>query len=116
MEKKSSNWEFPPDMGCLLMGPLFLAIVCFVVANFVLITTNTLNSANVLKIFYAALAFAGVGAVLHFIARLPLYRRGRFWTVGPRELDRTHRKIYWLAYLFVLAAFGLIAIAWFRTR
>jgi hypothetical protein len=41
------------------------------------------------------------GVVLLFIARLPLYRQGRFFTTGPRLLDASHRQIYRWSYRFL---------------
>ncbi|HXC98467.1 MAG TPA: hypothetical protein VN048_03935 [Verrucomicrobiae bacterium] len=111
MEKKSSNWYVPPDILVHFALPL-IAIISLLTVPLV----SDLENGDALKIYFAGLGFAAVGTILLFIARLPLYRRGRFWTVGPRELDRTHRKLYWTAYLFVLAAFGLLAIAWLRTH
>jgi hypothetical protein len=50
-----------------------------------------------------------------FLARLPLYRARRFWTVGPRQLDRKHRRYYWLAYVAVTVSLLLLWIVWLRT-
>jgi hypothetical protein len=74
-----------------------------------------LQSANLATLYYSALGLAVVGAVLLFFARLPLYRKGRFWAIRPGELNKTHRRLYWLAYLIILAGLGLLGIVWLRT-
>ena len=54
-----------------------------------------------------------IGAMLLFVARLPLYKEGSFWTIGPKRLNRKHRRIYWLAWVFVAASlllFGLVLL------
>jgi hypothetical protein len=115
MEKKSSNWHFPADLGCMFFSWLWIALLA-VVSGGILPLIAKLRSGNVLEIFYTGLGLAGVGTILLFLARLPLYRQRRFWTVGPRELDPSHRRLYWLAYAFVLASIALLAIVWFRVR
>jgi len=76
----------------------------------------SLGSGDLLQIFYSALGLAVIGTVLLFFARFPLYRQHRFWTAGPRELDRNHRRLYWLAYLFVASSIVLLAVVWFRLK
>jgi hypothetical protein len=57
-----------------------------------------------------------IGAVLLFVARLPLYKQRRFWTIGPMQLDRKLRRIYWLAYAFVVASLLLLGVVWLRAH
>ena len=52
----------------------------------------------------------GVGTVLLFFARLPLYRQRRFLVFGPRELDKRHRRLYWWAYRFIAASIVLLVV------
>jgi hypothetical protein len=52
---------------------------------------------------------------LLFIARLPLYRQRRFWTFGPRQLDRKHRRFYWLANTAVVVSVLLLLLVLLRT-
>jgi hypothetical protein len=115
MEKKSSNWHFPADLGCFFFFWVWIAFLTFVSGG-ILPLVSMLRYGNALGIFYTAMTIAGVGTCLLFLARLPLYRQRRFWTVGPRELDRRHRQLYWLAHLFILASIGLLVIVWFRLR
>ena len=115
MEKKSSNWHFPADLGCMLFSWLWFGAIA-IVSGGILPLIIRLRSGDVLQIFYVALGLAALGTVLLFSARLPLYRQRRFWVVGPRELDRFHRRLYWLAYAFVLGGLGLLLVVWSRLR
>jgi hypothetical protein len=114
MGKKSLDWEFPPDMAFLLLGPLIMCVIAFS-AGSLLPVVMSLKSADLYKLYFSGLGIAGFGTVLLFMARLPLYRKGCFWTVGQRELDRLHRRLYWLAYLIILAGLGLLGVVWLRT-
>jgi len=46
-----------------------------------------------------------------FVARLPLLQTASVLDYGPMQLDRKHRRIYWLAYVFVAAS---LLFAWRR--
>lgn len=48
------------------------------------------------------LASALIGITLLFIARIPLYRQRRFLVFGPKALPETHRRIYRIAYAFIV--------------
>lgn len=54
--------------------------------------------------FFAILGFflMVVGAVLLFLARLPLYRRGIFWSIGPSQLPKKSQLLWKLAYFLFL--------------
>lgn len=115
MKKKSSNWEMSPDMAFhFFLLPSLLVIT--LLSGSLLPLIAEFKTGNLFRIYYAALACSGVGIVLLFLARLPLYPQRRFWTIGPRELDRPHRRIYWLSYLFVFAGLGLLWMVWLRTH
>jgi len=43
-----------------------------------------------------------LGAISLFVSRLPLYREGRFWTVGSKLLPPSARRGYRLAYWFII--------------
>lgn len=113
--QKKSNWYFPTDLGCLLFSWFWIALIAFL-AGGILSLISKLKSANILEIFYAALVFSTIGTILLFFARLPLYRRKQFLTFGPKHLDGIHRKIYWLAYLFVIISLLLLAVVWLRLK
>jgi hypothetical protein len=115
MEKKSSNWYFPADLICLLFLWIGIPAIAIFTCD-IMSLLSSLTSADALRLFCSALGFAVVGTVLLFLARLPLYRQRKFWTVGPRDLDQPHHRLYWLAYLFVLTSIGLLVVGWFRVR
>jgi len=50
---------------------------------------------------WIASLLAAIGIILLFIARLPLYRQGRFFTFGWRALPEGHRRVYRIAYCFI---------------
>ncbi len=52
-------------------------------------------------LFLFAVASALVGMVLLFLAKLPLYRQGRFFTFGAQVLPTRNRKLYAVAYGFI---------------
>jgi hypothetical protein len=62
-----------------------------------------------------SLAVAVLGAVLLFIAKLPLYRQGRFFTFGIRALPVTSHRFYrWgcRCSLLGIVAMFLLLLAW----
>jgi nitric oxide reductase large subunit len=63
-------------------------------------------------LLWVALALAVTGVVLLFVARLPLYRQGKFFTFGSQSLPETHRRLYWIAYVFIiLSLLVMLAVA-----
>ena len=75
-----------------------------------------IRRAEVLDLFYVALGLGCLGSILLFFARFPLYRQRRFWTFGPGALPNFHRKLYWLAYVAIVAALLLFGIVWLRVK
>ena len=55
-----------------------------------------------LTLFWLALASVLVGIVLLFMAKLPLFRQGRYFTFGSKALPKGHRRIYRIAYIFII--------------
>ena len=90
-------WYVPPWVAFSLP----LRTTC-VLVSILLPVLAWLQAADISKIYLTAVGLGAVGAVLLYIARLPLYRSRKFWTVGPKQLNQAHRKIYWLAYGFVV--------------
>jgi len=110
MSKRNSDWYIPPDW-LLMLG----VIPCIsVLAGLLLPLVARLKTAELRTLYGFGLGAGVMGAVLLFIARLPLYRQRRFWTVGSEQLDRKHRRIYWLAYVFVAASLLLLGLVWLR--
>src|SRR5258708_4140855 len=115
MKKRDSDWYIPPEtLG--LLSTLLLVPFIGVLAGILLPIVVWLKTADVVALYAFGVGAGVVGASLLFIARIPLYRQGRFWTFGPRHLDRKHRRIYWLAYGCVAAALLLLWVVWLRTR
>ena len=104
-QKKSSDWYFPPDVAAVL-GPI-LAILVFLYVSFGVSMAKRFGDTS---LFHFALFLGGIGAVLLFLARLPLYRQRRFFTLGPRSLSGIHRKLYYAAYLFIVPSAALLLV------
>jgi len=111
MGKKSSDWYVPPDIAMFVIIPSIA-----ILTSMLLPVLAYIEAAKVLDLFYIALVLGCVGGALLFLARLPLYRQHRFWEFGPRELPIFHRKLYWLAYLFVITSVLLLAFVWLKTK
>jgi hypothetical protein len=108
MKKSLKDWTpLPPDMVALIFSPLIIIAMA-------LLTTSLLwpvLRGGVLSLFLAAVAAGVLGVGLLFFARLPLYRRGMFFSFGPRLLDARHRKLYWRAYgLVAVSIFVMVAL------
>ena len=115
MSKRNSDWYVPPEaLG--LLGTVLLVPTIGVLVGILLPIVALLKTAAIVALYCIGVSAGVVGAALLFIARVPLYRQGRFWTFGPRCLDRKHRRIYWLAYAFVSTGLLLLWVVWLRTR
>jgi hypothetical protein len=115
MSKKSSDWYIPPDW--LAQFSLLLIILTITILPSILLPVlSSLKAADALNLFYSGLGIGSLGIVLLFSARFPLYRQRKFLTFGPRELPASHRKLYWLAYLFVVACVLLLAVVWLKVK
>jgi hypothetical protein len=113
MNQNRSDRQIPEEVLGFL-GTLFLMPVVSFSFCSLLLSATSLYNVDLTKLFLAGLGAGLSGIVLLFFARLPLYRQRRFLTYGPRSLDKLHRRLYWLAYLTVLASIGLMAVVWFR--
>jgi hypothetical protein len=111
MSKRNSDRYIPPDRRWIL-GMQFVVPCIMVLAGLLLPVVARLKAADVRALYGSGLGAGVVGAVLLFVARLPLYKQRRFWTIGPMPLDRKHRRIYWLAYGFVAASLLLLGVVW----
>ena len=96
---------------------MLVNLVCIpVLARMLLPIAARLMATDVGTLYGVGVGAGVVEILLLFIARHPLYRQRRFWTVGPRQLDRRHRRFYWLAYASVTASLLLLLVLWLRTR
>jgi hypothetical protein len=115
MSKKSSDWYVPLDW-IFLFGWMFVMPAVAILACLLLPALDLLKETNAVGLFYSGLGLCCFGIVLLFLARLPLYRQRRFWTFGPSALPNLYRKLYWLAYVFVIASFLLLAVVWLKVK
>jgi hypothetical protein len=115
MSKKRLEWHLPEEVVGFLSTIFFVPAIA-VIAALLLPVISSLHSADVAKLFFSGLGAGACGIILLFLARLPLYRQRRFWAFGPRELDRFHRRLHWLAYFFLIASILFLVTVWFRVR
>lgn len=106
VNKSPSN--FPADLLVLLVGPLIGLPVAS--AGLSALWFAGLAREGGFVGFATAVGLACAGVVLLFLARLPLYRQGRFSQFGPRGLDPGHRRLYRRAWLLVLTGMGLFGL------
>ena len=108
MSSTQSDLYFPRDWLAVIIYmtgiPLLMGILMPTMAR----AMNTNPTYTMLASYAAGLS----GVILLFLARLPLYRQGRFWTFGSKELDRPHRFFYNVAYVFIVVCIILILITW----
>jgi hypothetical protein len=107
MSKRNSDWYMPSDWRWIL-GLQFGVPCVAVLAGLLLPFVARLKTADVRALYGVGLAAGIIGVALLFLARLPLYKEREFWTAGPKDLDRKHRRIYWMAYVFVAASLTLL--------
>lgn len=115
MNKRTSDWALSPDW-LWHFGTLALVSGIAALAALLLPLIARLKSAAPANLYATGVAMGAIGTLLLCFARLPLYRQRRFWTAGPALLDRTHRRLYWLAYACILASLLLLGLVWMRTR
>ena len=115
MSKKQSDWYVPAEVLGLL-GTVLLVPAIAVLAGLALPIIFKLENAEPFQLFSWGLSSGVFGITVLLRARGPLYRQRRFWTFGPRELDRKHRILYWIAHVFTLTSVTLLVIVWFRLR
>jgi len=104
-EKRSSYWYFPPDMASLFLLFGFLLLSLFIFADIA-----TARSPWDSFFFRLAVTLGGVGLILLFCARVPLYRQRRFFTIGPKELHGVYRKLYFTAYTCIVPSVVLLSL------
>lgn len=114
MSKRDSQWYVPADW--LFHFGMLVIIPCIaLLASLLLPVIAHLKTADVATLYAFGVGAGILGVLFLFIARQPLYRARRFWTIGPRHLDRKHRRYYWLAYVAVTVSLLLLWIVWVKT-
>jgi hypothetical protein len=114
-QKKSDWWYLPPDWA-FFFGIYFIMMPILILSGCLLPYLSLAKSRGDVTLLYIALALGGVGTVLLFFARLPLYRQRRFFTFGSRALDEHHRRLYRWAYRFIGGSVLLLLILWAIVR
>lgn len=112
VSRKISNWYVPPDLVVTVILPLVVCLGGLLVIQVLIL----LKQASLFTLVSSGCSLGLLGILLLFVARWPLYRQHRFWTIGPRQLPRLYRRIYGLAYAAIIPAVVLLAVVWFRTR
>ena len=103
--KRSDDSYFPPDVAAVL-APIVIMIA-------IVYTTSAISWAKArgdTSLFHFALCLGVIGSAVLFVARLPLYRRGRFFTLGPRHLSGWRRRLYYLAYALIVSSVCLLGL------
>lgn len=108
-EPLPSDWTFEGVVQFTIMV-LGLASVIF------LPVLKRLLSADITDLYWSGLGVGGLGALLLFFARLPMYRRRRFFTLSRQELPELHQKLYKIAYGVIISSVLLLGIVWLRAR
>src|ERR1051325_10198324 len=109
--KRSDDWFFPPDMAAVVAPMLVTIAIVYV--------TSAISWAKAIgdtSLAYLALWLGVTGSAALFLARLPLYRRGRFFSMGPRDLSGWHRKLYYAAYAMIIPSVCLLGLLWLNLK
>lgn len=100
-------WYLPPTAW------LLLAVPCLTIgASLLLPVLLRLKTAELSTWYGLGVGTGALGIVLLFFARLPLYRARKWFSLGPGELDRPHRRLYGLAYLLITCSVLLLLTVW----
>lgn len=92
-KKDSLAWYVPPEVAFQLIMPLAMLLVSLFASALLAIDLRSPTFVVV------GLAVSLLGAILLFVARLPLYRQRRWFSFGPKHLTGTHRRLYFAAYV-----------------
>ncbi len=104
-QENKNDSHFPPDMG--LLGSFFFLLL---VVLYVTCGLSWAKARGDTTLFNLALFLGCAGALLLLIARIPLYRQHRFFTLGPKSLSGIYRKLYFTAYLFIVHGIVLLVL------
>jgi hypothetical protein len=108
-DKLPNQGRFPPDLAAVL-APILLSVTFL----YVTCATQWAKAFGDKRLFHLALWLGGVGSVLLFFARLPLYRQRRFFTLGPKSLTGVRRRLYYAAYWLILPSIALLVLLLFN--
>jgi hypothetical protein len=102
---KNDGSSFPPDMAAIC-GLLFMVLASITVTSGLSWATSRGDT----TLFNLALFLGAVGVFLLAIARIPLYRQHRFFTIGPKSLSGVYRRLYIAAYVFIVPSIALLVL------
>jgi hypothetical protein len=91
-----SDWYIPRDWRFFFFLHFAPFLVFFIAATLATVFMSAAHGDPAL--LWAALVLGCVGLALLFMARLPLYRQGNYFSFGPRLLSPGHKKLYWISY------------------
>ena|ERR1035437_6065969 len=89
--------DIPGLLGFWLITPLI-----GILAAMILPTVSFARNRHLVEAFWMALTVAGIGVGLLFLARLPLYRQGKFFSFGSRALPPSSIPVYRAAYVLLI--------------
>ena len=101
--------QFPHDLAALF-GLYWVVLPIMTLTAVIFPGIRSARTEGDTTLIWVAIVLGCIGSLLLFIARLPLYRQGRFSQFGPRGLDATHRRLYRYAWLFIAASILLLCI------
>ena len=113
MSKRRSDCFVPGDL-LVLFGMMVVIPSIAVLGMMLLLMFGRLKTADVGTLYAVGVGAGALGVLFLFLARLPLYRARRFWTIGPGQLDETHRCYCWLGYVAVTVSLFLLWVVWLR--
>jgi hypothetical protein len=103
-----SDWYIPPDWRFIFSWHLVTMVIPMLTILLLLFLARAARGDTTLLWF--AVAVGGIGVILLFLARLPLYRQHKFFSFGPRALPPGRRKLYWVAYAFIGVSIAVMAL------
>ena len=109
--KRSDDCYFPPDLAAVL-APIVITIAVVYITGAI----SWAKAIGDISLFRFALYLGVIGSVALFLARLPLYRRGRFFTMGLRHLTGWHRTLYHVAYALIIPSVALLGLLLFSLK
>jgi len=101
--------QFPQDLAALL-SLYWITIPVVMVASWLSSMIFNAGRTGDTTLLWIAIGFGAAGVVILFFARLPLYRRRKWLQIGPRGLDEAHRRLYRLAWIFILLSIGILTL------
>ena len=92
-----ADWYIPPDWRAILRFHVITVPIALLLGVMFPIGLSRAAKGDT-TLLWVALGMGVAGVLLLFLARLPLYRQGKFLSFGPRALPAGHRRLYWIAY------------------